>query len=110
MPRSFLSKVPWQQWLKDVIHVESVTAKNDESTLTVVVHYIVKRSQESLTAEFAKEGLEVQTSAEATPGVLRSSETDWNGIDYLEVRTITENSVSKNPLIIVHCFKGSVRA
>jgi phage baseplate assembly protein W len=49
----FLVQGALQQWLKDVIHVGSVTAKNDESTLTVAVHYIVKRSQESQTAEFA---------------------------------------------------------
>jgi phage baseplate assembly protein W len=48
----FLVQGALQQWLKDVIHVESVTAKNYESTLTVVVHYIVKRSQESRSVEF----------------------------------------------------------
>jgi phage baseplate assembly protein W len=50
----FLVQGALQQWLKDIIHVESVIAKNEESTLTVVVHYnIVKRSQETRTAEFA---------------------------------------------------------
>jgi phage baseplate assembly protein W len=49
----FLVQGALQQWLKDLIHVESVTARNDESTLTVVVHYnMVKRIQESRTAEF----------------------------------------------------------
>jgi uncharacterized protein len=49
----FLVQGALQQSLKDIIHVESVTAKNNESTLTVGVHYVVKRSQESRTAEFA---------------------------------------------------------
>jgi phage baseplate assembly protein W len=50
----FLVQGALQQWLKDIIHVEAVIAKNEESTLTVVVRYnIVKRSQESRIAEFA---------------------------------------------------------
>lgn len=49
----FLVQGALQQWLKDLIHVESVTAKNDESTLTVVVHYVVKHNQERQTSEFA---------------------------------------------------------
>lgn len=51
----FLVQGALQQWLADLIHVESVTARSDESTLTVVVHYVVKRSQEYQTAQFAKE-------------------------------------------------------
>ncbi|MEP0826076.1 MAG: GPW/gp25 family protein [Nitrososphaera sp.] len=51
----FLVQGALQQWLKDLIHVESVTAKSFESTLTVAVHYLVKGSQERRTVEFAKE-------------------------------------------------------
>jgi uncharacterized protein len=51
----FLVQGALQQWLGDLIHVESVTARSDESTLTVVVHYVVKRSQEHQTVQFAKE-------------------------------------------------------
>lgn len=31
---------------------------------------------------------------------------DWNGIDYLEVRSVAEGGVyKKNPLVLLHCFK-----
>jgi phage baseplate assembly protein W len=49
----FLVQGALQQWLKDLISVESVTARNEESTLAVVVQYVVKRSQERQTAQFA---------------------------------------------------------
>ncbi len=50
----FLLQGALQQWLGDLIHVESVTAKSQESTLTVVVNYISKRNQERLSEEFTK--------------------------------------------------------
>lgn len=50
----FLVQGALQQWLGDLIHVESVTAKSEESTLTVIVQYVVKRSQARIVAEFTK--------------------------------------------------------
>lgn len=50
----FLIQGALQQWLGDLIHVESVTAKSEESTLAVKVSYVVKRSQERMVAEFTK--------------------------------------------------------
>jgi uncharacterized protein len=50
----FLVQGALQQWLGDLIHVESVTAKSEESTLNVVVQYVVRRSQERIIAEFTK--------------------------------------------------------
>jgi Phage baseplate assembly protein W len=41
-----------QQWLGSLIHVESVKVKNEESTLHVVVQYIVRRTQQRELAEF----------------------------------------------------------
>jgi Bacteriophage baseplate protein W len=41
-----------QQWLGNLIHVESVKVKNEESTLHVVVQYIVRRTQQRVLAEF----------------------------------------------------------
>ena len=35
-----------QEWLSDYISVESVTARNEDSSLTVSVQYIVKRNQQ----------------------------------------------------------------
>ncbi|AIF82570.1 phage baseplate assembly protein W [Candidatus Nitrososphaera evergladensis SR1] len=44
-----------QQWLGDLIHVESVVVRNEDSSLHVVVHYIIKRSQQRQSAEFTRE-------------------------------------------------------
>lgn len=44
-----------QQWLGDVIHVESISIENKDSTLHVLVQYIVKRNQQRQTVEFIKE-------------------------------------------------------
>jgi hypothetical protein len=50
--------------------------------------------------------VQIKCGSDSRRSAVRGS-ADWNGIDYLEVRTPTEkNSVYKNPLIIVHCFKA----
>ncbi len=46
-----------QQWLGDVILVESVDVENDEATLRVHVQYMVRRTQERQVAEFVRGGL-----------------------------------------------------
>jgi hypothetical protein len=50
--------------------------------------------------------VQIKCGSDARRSAVRGS-ADWNGIDYLEIRTSTEkNIVYKNPLIIVHCFKA----
>jgi Bacteriophage baseplate protein W len=46
-----------QQWLGDLIVVESVQVENDDSTLRVSVQYLIRRTQTRQTAEFARGGL-----------------------------------------------------
>ncbi len=41
-----------QQWLGSLIHVESVKVTNEESTLRVVVQYIVRQTQQRELTEF----------------------------------------------------------
>jgi phage baseplate assembly protein W len=41
-----------QQWLSDLIHVESVAVEHHEGTLQVAVTYVVRRSQQRQTAQF----------------------------------------------------------
>ncbi len=48
--------------------------------------------------------MQVKCGSDARRSAVRDS-ADWNGIDYLEVRTIPEGGVYKNPIIILHCFK-----
>ncbi|HJQ30037.1 MAG TPA: GPW/gp25 family protein, partial [Rubrobacter sp.] len=45
-----------QQWLGDLILVESVDVVNDEATLRVRVQYLVRRTQERQAAEFVRGG------------------------------------------------------
>lgn len=44
-----------QQWLAELIHVESVQIKNVESTLEVSIQYVVLRNQERRVDQFIKE-------------------------------------------------------
>jgi phage baseplate assembly protein W len=44
-----------QQWLGDVIEVESVAVEAQESALRVTVRYLVRRSQERQTAQFSRQ-------------------------------------------------------
>lgn len=43
-----------QQWLGDLIAVESVEVANEDSTLQVQVRYVVRRTQERQTAQFER--------------------------------------------------------
>lgn len=45
-----------QQWLGDLIVVESVEVENQESTLRVTVRYVIRRSQQRQVAEFSRGG------------------------------------------------------
>jgi len=45
-----------QQWLGDLIVVESVEVENAESTLRVTVRYVIRRSQQRQVAEFSRGG------------------------------------------------------
>jgi Bacteriophage baseplate protein W len=45
-----------QQWLGDVIQVQSVNVLSDESTLQVVVQYTIRRTQQQQVAQFVREG------------------------------------------------------
>lgn len=44
-----------QQWLGDVINVESVKVTNDESTLHILVQYVLRRTQQKEVTEFSEE-------------------------------------------------------
>lgn len=44
-----------QQWLAELIHVESVQIKNIDSTLEITIQYLVLRDQERQIAQFSKE-------------------------------------------------------
>jgi phage baseplate assembly protein W len=46
-----------QQWMGDLILVESVDVENEDATLRVRVQYVVRRTQERQTAEFVRGGL-----------------------------------------------------
>ena len=45
-----------QQWLGELVSVEAVDVENEESTLRVTVRYVVRRSGQRQTAEFARGG------------------------------------------------------
>jgi uncharacterized protein len=44
-----------QQWLGNIIHVESVKVRNEQSTLHVVIQYVVTRTQQRELVEFSEE-------------------------------------------------------
>ena len=44
-----------QQWLGDLIQVNTVTVSNEDSTLRVTVSYTVRSTQQSQTAEFQRQ-------------------------------------------------------
>jgi phage baseplate assembly protein W len=50
----FLVQGALQQWLGEVIQVESVEARSIESALEVTVQYVVRRSQERRVAQFSR--------------------------------------------------------
>jgi phage baseplate assembly protein W len=43
-----------QQWLGDLIEVESVQVRSEDSTLRVSVQYVIRRDQQSRTAQFTR--------------------------------------------------------
>lgn len=45
-----------QQWLGDLILVESVDVENDDASLRVSVRYVLRRTQERRVAEFVRGG------------------------------------------------------
>jgi len=44
-----------QQWLGDLIQVNSVTVANEDSTLRVTVSFTIRRTQQSQTAQFERQ-------------------------------------------------------
>jgi len=52
----FLVQGALQQWLGDLIEVEAVEVRNEDSTLRVTVQYRVRRNNERQTAEFSRAG------------------------------------------------------
>jgi len=53
----FLVQGALQQWLGDLIQVESLEVSSEESTLFVKIQYIIRRSQERQLAQFSRGGL-----------------------------------------------------
>ena len=52
----FLVQGALQQWLGDLIQVDEVQVESEDSQLRVVVQYIVRRTQQQQTAQFARGG------------------------------------------------------
>lgn len=50
----FLVQGALQQWLGELIQVEAVQVESQESTLRVLVRYLVRRSQQRQTAQFTR--------------------------------------------------------
>lgn len=50
----FLVQGALQQWLGDLIQVEAVAVRNEDSTLHVAVQYVVRRSQQRQVARFER--------------------------------------------------------
>ena len=44
-----------QRWLSELIQIQAVDVTSDDSTIEVTVQYIIKRNQESRTAQFTRE-------------------------------------------------------
>jgi phage baseplate assembly protein W len=51
----FLVQGALQQWLGDLINVESVKVESEESTLRVSIEYSIRRNQERRTQTFTRE-------------------------------------------------------
>src|SRR5262245_8968105 len=45
-----------QMWLGDLIQVEAVSVNSEDSTLTVVVQYTVRRTQQRQVSQFVRQG------------------------------------------------------
>ena len=46
-----------QQWLGDLIQVQSVDVQNEDATLRIQIQYIVRRTQQAQVAQFTRGGL-----------------------------------------------------
>jgi len=46
-----------QQWLGDLIEVQEVTVEAEESTVRVLVRYVIRRTQQRRLAEFRQRGV-----------------------------------------------------
>ena len=46
-----------QQWLGDLIQVQSVEVQNEDATLRIQIQYIVRRTQQAQVAHFTRGGL-----------------------------------------------------
>ena len=46
-----------QQWLGDLIQVQSVDVQNEDATLRIRIQYIVRRTQQAQVAQFTRGGL-----------------------------------------------------
>ena len=53
----FLVQGALQQWLGDLIVVESVQVENEDSTLRVTIQYVIRRTQTRTTADFVRAGV-----------------------------------------------------
>ena len=53
----FLVQGALQQWLGDLIVVESVEVENEDSTLRVTIKYVIRHTQVRQTAEFTHGGV-----------------------------------------------------
>ena len=51
----FLVQGALQQWLGDLILVEAVSVRNDDSTLEVSVQYVIRRTQQRRVDQFQRE-------------------------------------------------------
>jgi phage baseplate assembly protein W len=52
----FLVKGALEQWLGDVIEVEAVNVEHEDSSLQIMIQYLVRRSQERQVVEFTRNG------------------------------------------------------
>ena len=52
----FLVQGALQQWLGDLIQVDQVQVESEDSRLRVVVQYVIRRTQQQQTAQFARGG------------------------------------------------------
>jgi phage baseplate assembly protein W len=51
----FMIQGALQQWLGEVIKVESVHVESKESTLNISIQYVIRRNQERQVAQFSRE-------------------------------------------------------
>jgi len=51
----FLVQGALQQWLGDLIQIESVKTESEESTLRITIDYIIRRNQEHRTQTFSRQ-------------------------------------------------------